>query len=136
MGAQKRNSKTHRGFNEGGGLPQDPFQSYRSLHSHTKSDAVIIDNEPPQIYLRNYETTKDRCERIYKENNANLLAKTVYNSKRKINNNGNFLRPKVTSKEKHLPLKLAEVSEQSRLKDAIEERGGVSLRESFDARLY
>ena len=112
MGAAKRHSRTQNGFIDGrAGSPRDITYSYRSLHSNAASDQVIVNEEPPQIYLRNYETSKDRCERIYKTNQANLLAKTVYNSKRRVQANGNFLRPKVTSKEKHLPLKLAEVSD-------------------------
>ena len=67
-------------------------------------------------------------------NKANILAKTVYNSK-KIIVNGNNLRPKLVSKEKHKPLKLADVSEAARIKDGITERAGVSLRESFNAEL-
>ena len=34
-----------------------------------------------------------------------------------------------------MPLKLAEVTDQSRIKDAVAERAGVSLRESFDLNL-
>ena len=48
-----------------------------------------------------------------------MLAKTVYNSKRLIKNNGNFLRPKVRTQEKHLPLKMADVDETNRINDSI-----------------
>ncbi len=65
-----------------------------------------------------------------------MLAKDFFDAKRQIRPNGNFLRPKVILKEKHMPLKLAEVSEPSRIKDAIDERGSVSLRESFNMQLY
>ena len=34
-----------------------------------------------------------------------------------------------------MPLKLAEVNEESRIKDAVKERQGVSLRESFNLEL-
>ena len=64
-----------------------------------------------------------------------MLAKTVYNSKRLIKTNGNFLRPKVKTQDKHLPLKMAEVDDQSRIKKGVLERGSVSLRESFDMNL-
>ena len=91
--------------------------------------------EPPQIYLRNYETSKDRCERISQVNKANILAKTIYNPK-KIIMNGNNLRTKLLSKEKHVPLKLAEVNDPERIKEGIAARAGVSLRESFNLELY
>jgi len=48
-----------------------------------------------------------------------MLKTEYYDSKRQILNNGNFLRPKVISKEKHLPLKLAEVNEAGRIKESI-----------------
>ena len=85
--------------------------------------------------MRNFETSKDRCERIYHQNQANLLRQTFYDSK-KLTRDGNFLRPKITMKEKHMPLKLAEVGETARIRDAVQERGNVSLRESFNANLY
>ena len=91
--------------------------------------------EPPQIYLRNYETTKVRCERAQLANKASILEKTIYDPK-KIVTNGNNLRPKLLSKEKHMPLKLAEVTDSSRIKDGIAERTGVSLRESFNLEIY
>ena len=64
-----------------------------------------------------------------------MLTKTFHNEKRLIKSNGNFLRKKVHTQEKHLPLKLVEVDEPNRIKDAIKERGSVSLRESFDMNL-
>ena len=64
-----------------------------------------------------------------------MLRKTYLNEKRVIKNDGNFLRPKVQTQDKHLPLKLVEVTDSSRIKDAVAERGSVSLRESFDLNL-
>ena len=76
---------------------------------------------PANIYLRNYQTSKDRCERAYRTNQANLLGRSYYDSKRLVKPNGNFLRPKVTMKEKHVPLKLADVDELNRIKEAVKE---------------
>ena len=56
--------------------------------------------------------------------------------RRVIKGDGSNLRPKVTIKEKHLPLKLAELDEHSRIQDAVQEREGVSLRESFNLALF
>jgi len=66
---------------------------------------------------------------------ANLLAKTIYDSK-KLMREGNFLRPKLLSHEKHVPLKFAELDEHSRIREGIEERAGASLRENFNMELY
>ena len=92
--------------------------------------------DPANIYLRNYETSKDRCERAYRTNKANLLGRSYYDSKRLVKANGNFLRAKATIKEKHVPLKLADVDELNRIKLAIKEQGNASLRESFNMDLY
>lgn len=113
----------------------DTVQSSRSRRSNNFSKQLDDYEEPPQIYLRNYETTKDRCERVSQIHKASLLRKTVYDPK-KIIMNGNNLRTKLVSKEKHMPLKLAEVNEPSRIKDGIADRAGVSLRESFDLELF
>ena len=63
-------------------------------------------------------------------------SKNVYDGKRIIRGDGGFLRPKVQVKEKHLPLRMTEHNEQSRINDAVAERGSVSLRESFDLNLF
>ena len=68
-------------------------------------------------------------------NQGNILQRSIYDPKR-ICVNGNNLRPKLLSKEKHLPLKLAEVSDAARIKEGIADRQGVSLRESFNMDLY
>ena len=91
--------------------------------------------EPKPIYVRNYETSKDRADRMESINKGLIIAKTTYDPKR-IAVNGNNLRPKLASMEKHVPLKLAEVDDSSRIKERIAEREGVSLRESFNMSLY
>ena len=83
--------------------------------------------------MRTYETTKDRCERVSREHKANLLGtKGVYDVKKIIKGDGTNLRPKIHSKEKHLPLRMTDHCEHSRIQDAVAERASVSLRESFD----
>ena len=64
-----------------------------------------------------------------------MLGHTVYDTKKLIKGDGKNLREKVRLKEKHMPLKLAEVDEESRIRDAVKERGSVSLRESFNLEL-
>ena len=117
----------------------DTMQSQRSRQTATGMEQYQMmqdgGEEPPSIYIRNYETSKDRCERMSSMNKANILSRTVYDPKR-IVVNGNNLRPKLLSKEKHMPLKLAEVNEPSRIKEGIAERQGVSLRESFNMDMY
>lgn len=46
------------------------------------------------------------------------------------------MRKQMRSKEKHLPLKVKDVGEASRIKEAIAERNSTSLAESFDMNLY
>lgn len=62
-----------------------------------------------------------------------MLGSTFFEEKK---SDGNFLRAKNIMKEKHVPLKLAEVGETSRVREAIKEREGVSLRDSFNHNLY
>ena len=50
--------------------------------------------------------------------------------------NGNNLRPKLLSKEKHMPLKLTDTTDLGRIKESVAERAGVSLRESFNLDIY
>ena len=50
--------------------------------------------------------------------------------------NGNFTRAKHILKEKHLPLKYTDEKDDSRIKQAIQDREGVSLRESFNMNMY
>lgn len=111
------------------------MHSARSLITNSVDESLL--DQPPNIYLRNYETTKERCERIYQTNQANLLAKTFFNEKRRVKPSGaNFLRPKMLSKEKHLPLKLNEVNESGRIKESIKERGNTTLAENFNMNLF
>ena len=79
-----------------------------------QSDNGDLD-EPQSVYVRNYETSKDRCDRIEKFNQAGLLEKVKYDSKRLNFGKGENLRTKVRSMEKHLPLKLSEVREHDRV---------------------
>ena len=44
-----------------------------STKSLNKSAMFEDSGDPKNIYLRNYETSKDRCERIYRQNQSNLL---------------------------------------------------------------
>ena len=89
--------------------------------------------EPPNIYLRNYEPSKSRCERASLTNRASLLGQTYYE---KVKTDGNYLRTKNILKERHMPLKLAEVGETGRINEAIKEQGCVSLRDSFNMKMY
>lgn len=112
------------------------MNSARSLATCSVDESSVLD-QPSQIYVRNYETSKDRCERVYLTNQASLLAKTFFNEKRRVNPAGtNFIRKQMRSKEKHLPLKINDVDEANRIKDAVKERNNTSLRESFDMNLY
>ena len=53
-----------------------------------------------------------------KTNQASLLGSTYYES---VKSDGNYLRAKKTIKEKHVPLKLAEVGESGRVREAVKE---------------
>ena len=97
--------------------------------------APLVEEDPPSIYIRNYETSKDRSNRLELLHKANILNKMSYDPK-KIITNGSNLRTKILSKEKHMPLKLADVNEPVRIKNGIEDRCNVSLRESFNMELY
>ena len=66
-------------------------------------------------------------------NRANLLGQTVYE---KVKTDGNYLRAKNILKEKHLPLKLADIGETKRINDAIKEQGRASLADSFNMGMY
>ena len=88
---------------------------------HNQSSSIYEKGEmlePPNVYLRNYEPSKDRCERAFRTNQSNLLGSVKYEQPPQ---NGNFLRTKNIMKEKHLPLKLAEVGESARLREAIKD---------------
>ena len=52
-------------------------------------------------------------------NKTNLLGQTYYEN---VKADGNYLRTKNILKEKHMPLKLAEVGELGRINEAIKDR--------------
>ena len=89
--------------------------------------------EPLNIYLRNYEPSKSRCERASRTNKSNLLSQSLYEN---VKADGNYLRTKNILKERHKPLKLAEVGETGRINEAIKEQGCLSLRDSFNMKMY
>jgi len=60
-----------------------------------------------------------------------MLEQSKFDAKAPSKNNG-YLKAKNIIKEKHKPLKLVEIGENERIKEAIKERENVSLRESFN----
>ena len=66
-------------------------------------------------------------------NRANLLGQSIYE---KVKTDGNYLRAKNILKEKHMPLKLADIGETRRINDAIKEQGRASLADSFNMGMY
>ena len=62
-----------------------------------------------------------------------MLWQTYYE---KVKADGNYLRVKRIANEKHLPLRLADVSETGRIKEAIKDQGSTSLRDSFNMGMY
>lgn len=73
----------------------------------------------PNIYLRNYETSKDRANIAEAENLSNLIDRQQFNEKLRPIGIINIIKKTHKSKEKHCPLMLKDQDDFSRIKQAV-----------------
>ena len=92
--------------------------------------------EKASIYLRNYEPSKERANRIAHEHKANMLERDFFNERTRIGPATGFLRKPVKSMEKHLPLKVKDSDDYSRITKQVEKEANASLCEGFDANSF
>lgn len=94
--------------------------------------------QQPDIYLRTYETSKERCDRVEQEHATNTLEMDRFNEKlRGPLHVMKSMRTQVKTMEKHLPIRTTqETDEGARISRAVAEINGKSLCEGFDTLLY
>ena len=88
----------------------------------------------PAFAIRNYETSKERCDRIEREVQSMQLTRIETNEK--IRPKGLQLRKQIKSMEKQCWLRFKETDEGSRVQAAIAKDGNLSLKEDFNLLLF
>jgi len=101
----------------------------------------VVATEPtetkkPDIYVRNFEPSKERCDRIEQEFRENRLEQQAFNEKIRPLGHINIMRKKAKTLEKHLPIKLVDTDEVARVKKSVALEANASLKESFDLKMY